>query len=80
MPKFFTIDVQCYSETRRGEILVHTSFYGDYFTRAPENFFSTKVPYGLYTFFLRAGSPPYLQPNQFTPLPISILFISKSQG
>lgn len=67
---FYSLMYNAYNETRRGEILVHTSFYGDYFTRAPENFFSTKVPYGFYTVLPpEQDLPKFLQPNQFTPPP-----------
>lgn len=67
---FYSLLYQAYNETRRGEILVHTSSYGDYFTRAPEHFITTKVPYGFYTVLSPDKDlPKFLQPNQFTPPP-----------
>lgn len=67
---FFSLLCQAYNETVRGELLVHTNYFGDYLTRPPLSFMSTKVPYGFYSVFPpEEDLPAFLKPNPFSPPP-----------
>ncbi|MCB9073514.1 MAG: hypothetical protein H6623_07815 [Bdellovibrionaceae bacterium] len=67
---FFSLLCQAYSETQRGEILVHTNYFGDFQTRPPLSFITTKIPFGFYSVFPPDEEiPAFLKPNPFAPAP-----------
>jgi hypothetical protein len=67
---FYSLLCNAYAESQRGEILVHTNYFGDYITRAPLSFISTKVPYGFYSVLAPDEDlPSFLKPNPFATAP-----------
>ncbi len=67
---FFSLLCQAYAETARGELLVHTNYFGDYATRPPLSFMSAKIPYGFYSVLSpEEDLPTFLKPNPFSPPP-----------
>jgi len=67
---FYSLLCRAYAETARGELLVHTNYFGDHITRSPLSFISTKVPYGFYSVFPpEEDLPAFLKPNPFSPPP-----------
>ena len=67
---FYSLLCQAYEESARGEILAHTNYFGDYTTRAPLTFISTKVPYGFYSVLApEEDLPAFLKPNPMSAAP-----------
>lgn len=67
---FYSLLCQAYAESQRGEILVHTNYFGDYITRAPLTFITTKIPYGFYSVLSpEEDLPSFLRPNPFSTPP-----------
>ncbi|MBY0385969.1 hypothetical protein K2X05_12490 [bacterium] len=67
---FYSLLCQAYEESERGEILVHTNYFGDFITRAPQTFIATKIPYGFYSVLQpNEDLPTFLKPNPFSTPP-----------
>jgi hypothetical protein len=67
---FYALLHRAYAESEHDEILVHTNYFGDYHTRPPEGFMSTKIPFGFYSVLSpEADLPAFLKPNPFSPPP-----------
>ncbi len=67
---FYSLLCQAYLESQRGELLVHTNYFGDFITRAPQTFIATKVPYGFYSVLApEEDLPGFLKPNPFSTAP-----------
>jgi hypothetical protein len=67
---FYSLLHRAYAEAYRGEILVHTNYFGDYLTRPPAGFISTKIPFGFYSVLPPEGEfPSFLKPNPFSAPP-----------
>lgn len=67
---YYSLLCQAYAQTQRGEILVHTNYYGDFHTRPPLSFITTKLPFGFYSVFHPEEElPAFLKPNPFAAPP-----------
>lgn len=67
---YFSMLCQAYAESQRGEILVHTNYFGDFHTRPPLSFLTTKLPFGFYSVFSPEEElPAFLKPNPFAAPP-----------
>lgn len=67
---YYSLLCSAYAETLRGEILVHTNYFGDFQTRPPLSFISTKLPFGFYSVFSPTEElPAFLKPNSFSTPP-----------
>ncbi len=67
---FYSLLTQAYNESQRGELLVHTNYFGDYVTRAPLSYISTKIPFGFYSVLAPDEDLPlFLKPNPFSAAP-----------
>ncbi len=67
---FYSMICRAYAESQRGEILVHTNYFGDFHTRAPLSFMTTKLPFGYYSVFSPEEElPSFLKPNPFAAPP-----------
>lgn len=67
---FLALMIRAYKDSDKHELLVHTNYNGDYYTRPPGAFITTKIPYGFYSVLPpKEDLPSFLQPNPFTPPP-----------
>lgn len=67
---FYALIYQAYNEKQPEEVLAHINYMGDYITRPPKSFITTKIPYGFYTVRRENEElPSSLYPNPFTPPP-----------
>jgi hypothetical protein len=67
---FYSLLCQTYNESSRGELLVHSNYFGDFHTRPPISFMSTKIPFGFYSVFSpEEDLPGFLKPNPFATPP-----------
>lgn len=67
---FYALLLRAHMESSRSEILAHTNYFGDYLTRPPKAFISSKIPFGFYSVLPpETEFPSFLKPNPFSAPP-----------
>lgn len=67
---FYALLNRAYEESSRQEVLAHTNYFGDYLTRPPKAFVSSKIPFGFYSVLPPESEfPSFLKPNPFSAPP-----------